>query len=339
LRKLLVVVLLLAGCGYAGSQGYDWVKYQIQAPMSARSQPVTVHIDEGESPDQIAQDLKDKGLVRNKEVFVYYLRYTGARSRLQAGDFVLNRNMTMAQVTDVLQNSKPSQVAIRLPEGLTLPRMAAEAERAGLGKASSYVAAAASEQGWDYAFLKDKPAGRNLEGFLFPDTYLMDRSATARDLVKKQLDRFDQVFTPELRAQAARSTASRPPKSLYEVVILASMVEREANKDVDRPKVCSVYYNRLAEDTLLQVDATVLYGEGKTTGPPNTQQDTPYNTYIHKGLPPGPISNPGLAAIKACLNPDKTDFKFYFTDPKGVTHFQRTGTEFDQQKQQFGVSS
>jgi UPF0755 protein len=338
LKKLLVVVVLLAGCGYAGSQGYDWVKYQVQAPMSARSQPVTIHIDEGESPDQLAQDLKDKDLVRNKDVFVYYLRYTGARSRLQAGDFVLNRNMSMAQITDVLQNGKPSQVAIRLPEGLTLLRMAAEAERGGLGKASNYIAAA-SEQSWDYAFLKDKPPGRNLEGYLFPDTYLLDRSATARDLVKKQLDRFDQVFSPELRAQAAQPTAGRPAKTLYDIVVLASMVEREANRDADRPKVCSVYYNRLAEDTLLQVDATVLYGEGKTTGPPDIQLDTPYNTYIHKGLPPGPISNPGLAAIQACLKPDKTDFMFYFTDPKGVTHFQRTSAEFDQQKQQFGVGS
>jgi UPF0755 protein len=336
LKKLLVVVLLLAGFGYAGSQGYDWINNQVQAPMSARSQPVTIHIDEGESPDQIAQDLKDKGLVRNKDVFVYYMRYTGARSRLQAGDFILNRNMSMAQITDVLQSAKPSQVAVRLPEGFTLQQMAAEAEKDGLGKAASYVAAATGSS-WDYAFLKERPAKMTLEGFLFPDTYLLDRSAAPRDLVKKQLDRFDQLFTPDMRVQAAQATASRPAESVYNIVILASIVEREANKAPDRPRVCSVYYNRLAEGTLLQVDATVLYGQGKTTGQPDISSDTPYNTYIHKGLPPGPISNPGLSAIQACLNPEKTDFKFYFTDPKGVTHFQRTGTEFEQQKQQFGV--
>ncbi len=336
MKKLLVVVLLLAGIGYAGSQGYDWINNQVQAPMSARSQPVTIHIDEGESPDQIAQDLKDKGLVRNKDVFVYYMRYTGARSRLQAGDFILNRNMSMAQITDVLQSAKPSQVAVRLPEGFTLQQMAAEAEKDGLGKAASYVAAA-TDSSWNYAFLKERPAKMTLEGFLFPDTYLLDRSAAPRDLVKKQLDRFDQVFTPDMRVQAAQATASRPAESVYNIVILASIVEREANKAPDRPRVCSVYYNRLAEGTLLQVDATVLYGQGKTTGQPDISSDTPYNTYIHNGLPPGPISNPGLPAIQACLNPEKTDFKFYFTDPKGVTHFQRTGTEFEQQKQQFGV--
>jgi UPF0755 protein len=336
LKKLLVLVILLAGCGLAGSQGYDWLSYQVHAPVSARSQPVTVHIDEGESPDQIAQDLADKGLVRNKDVFVYYMRYTGARSRLQAGDFVLNRNMSMAQITDQLQYGKPSQVAVRLPEGFTLQQMAAEAEKDGLGKAAGYVAAA-TDSGWNYAFLQDRPGGRSLEGFLFPDTYLLDKSAGTRDLVKRQLDRFDQVFTPELRAQAAQATSSRPAESIYDIVILASMVEREVNREPDRARVCSVYYNRLAAGTLLQVDATVLYGEGKSTGQPDTSVDTPYNTYLHKGLPPGPISNPGLSAIQACINPEKTDFMFYFTDPKGVTHFQKTSAEFDQQKKQYGV--
>jgi UPF0755 protein len=337
LKKLLVLVLLLAGCGYAGSQGYDWVNYQVQAPMSARPQAVTIHIDEGESPDQIAQDLKDKGLIRNKDVFVYYMRYTGARSHLQAGDFVLNRNMNMAQITDVLQHGKPSQVAVRLPEGYTLQQMAAEAEKDGLGKASSYVAAS-NDSAWDYPFLKDRPAKTNLEGFLFPDTYLLDRSAGPRDLVKKQLDRFDQVFSPDLRAQAAQATPSRPAESIYNIVILASIVEREVNREPDRPRACSVYYNRLVDGTPLQVDATVLYAEGKTAGQPDTAFDSPYNTYLHKGLPPGPISNPGLSAIKACLNPDKTDFMFYFTDPKGVTHFQQTAAEFEQQKSQYGVA-
>jgi UPF0755 protein len=306
--------------------------------MSVRSQSVTIHIDEGESPDQIAQDLRDKGLVRNKDVFVYYMRYTGARSHLQAGDFILNRNMTMAQITDVLQNAKPSQVAVQLPEGLTLQQMAAAAEKSGLGKAANYVAAA-TDPGWSHPFLKEKPSDKNLEGFLFPDTYLLDHSAGTRDLVKKQLDRFDQAFSADLRAQAAQATGSRPAESMYSILILASMVEREVNRDPDRAIVCSVYYNRLAASTLLQVDATVLYGQGKTSGQPDTQQDTPYNTYLHKGLPPTPISNPGLAAIHACLNPQKTDFQFYFTDPRGVTHFQRTASEFEQQKQQFGVAS
>jgi UPF0755 protein len=336
LKKLLVVVLLLGACGYAGSRGYDWVNYQVQSPMSSRSQPVTIHIDEGESPDQIAQDLSDKGLVRNKDVFVYYMRYTGARSHLQAGDFVLDRNMSMAQITDVLQHSRPSQVAVRLPEGFTLQQMAAEVEKDGIGKAADYLAAV-NDSGWSYAVLKDRPAGASLEGFLFPDTYLLDKTAGPRDLVKKQLDRFDQVFTPDLRAQAARATAERPAESIFNIVTLASIAEREVSSDADRAMACSVYYNRLGAGMPLQVDATVLYAEGKNSGEPDRSVQSPYNTYLHKGLPPGPISNPGLSAIQACINPQKTDFLFYFTDPKGVTHFQKTDTEFEQQQKQYGV--
>jgi UPF0755 protein len=336
LKKLLVVVLLLGACGYAGSRGYDWVNYQVQSPMSSRSQPVTIHIDEGESPDQIAQDLSDKGLVRNKDVFVYYMRYTGARSHLQAGDFVLDRNMSMAQITDVLQHSRPSQVAVRLPEGFTLQQMAAEVEKDGIGKAADYLAAV-NDSGWSYAVLKDRPAGASLEGFLFPDTYLLDKTAGPRDLVKKQLDRFDQVFTPDLRAQAARATAERPAESIFNIVTLASIAEREVSSDADRAMACSVYYNRLEAGMPLQVDATVLYAEGKNSGEPDRSVQSPYNTYLHKGLPPGPISNPGLSAIQACINPQKTDFLFYFTDPKGVTHFQKTDTEFEQQQKQYGV--
>jgi UPF0755 protein len=201
--------------------------------------------------------------------------------------------------------------------------------------------AAANDKSWRYAFLTDRPAGRNLEGFLFPDTYRLAKSATARDLVKVQLDRFDQVFSPDLRAQAGKSTAARPAVSMYDLIILASMTEREVNKDPDRATVCGIYYNRLAQDMLLQVDATVLYGLGKwheNVTRPETLQETPYNTYLHKGLPPGPISNPGLATIKACLNPQKSSYLYYFTDPKGVTHYAQTSDETLQQQQQYGVA-
>ena len=216
MKKLFIVVLLLAGCGYAGSQGYDWVNNQVQAPMSTRSQPVTIHIDEGESPDVLAQDLKDKGLVHNKDVFLYYLRYTGARSHLQAGDFVLNKNMNMAQIIDVLQHAKPSQVAVRLPEGLTLQQMAAEAEKDGLGKAATYLAAA-NDSSWDYAFLKERQARMNLEGFLFPDTYLLDKSAGPRDLVKT----YGQYREPTLEVPVKRLVACLVLRAPHDADVMA----------------------------------------------------------------------------------------------------------------------
>jgi UPF0755 protein len=342
MKKLIVLVLLLAGCGVAGNRGYDWVNTSVNRPMAASSQPVKLHVNQGESTDEIAQDLYAKGLIRNPEVFLLYLRYANKRGSLEAGDFVLNKDMTMVQIVDALGKARIEQLTVTLPEGSVMTQMAQKAAGAGLGRPEDYLAAA-RDPGWGYGFLKNWPsaAPKTLEGFLFPDTYQLDKGATARDLVKRQLDRFDQLVTPDLRAQAGQATPARPAESLYAMVTLASMVERETNQDADRPIVCGIYYNRLARDMLLQVDATVLYGLGKWEigiTEADLAKDTPYNTYLHKGLPPGAISNPGLAAIKACLNPRKTDYLFYFADPKGVTHYARTQTEFLQQQRQFGVS-
>jgi UPF0755 protein len=342
MKKLIVLVLLLAGCGVAGNRGYDFVNTSVNQPMSASSQPVKVHIDQGESTDQIAHDLYARGLIRSPEVFLLYLRYANKGSSLEAGDFVLNKNMTMVQIIAALGKARVEQVTVTLPEGSIVTQMAQKAAAAGLGKPEDYLAAA-QDLTWPYDFLKDRPgtAPKTLEGYLFPDTYKLDRGATARDLVKRQLERFGQLVTPDLRALAGKATPARPVEPLYAVVTLASMVEREINQAADRPIVCDIYYNRLAKGMLLQVDATVLYGLGKwetSIIQADLAKDTPYNTYLHKGLPPGPISNPGLDAIKACLSPQKTDYLFYFADPKGVTHYARTQTEFLLQQRQFGVA-
>jgi len=342
MKKLVVLVLLLAGCGVAGNRGYDWVNSQVYAPMSSQSQPVSFHIDPGESTDRIAQDLYKHRLIHSPEVFLVWLKYRDSSAPLQAGDFVLNRNMNMIQVIHALGRAQVVQVAVSLPEGYTMQLMAQSAEKARLGTANDYLAAA-QDLSWEYDFLAGRPAAapKNLEGFLFPDSYKLDQGASARDLVKRQLERFGQVVTPDLRASAGQGSNARPAESLFNIVTLASMVEREVNQDSDRPVVCEVYYNRLARNMALQVDATVLYGLGKwqnTVTQADLTANTPYNTYLHKGLPPGPISNPGLAAIKACLSPQKNDYLFYFADTKGVTHYARTQAEFDQQKRQFGVS-
>jgi UPF0755 protein len=320
------------------------VQFQVNTPMSSHSVPVAVHIDPGEGTSAIAHDLQSKGLIRDERVLLVYLKYRSDQAHLEAGDFVLNRDMNLPQIVDTLHHATVRQVSVGLPEGLTLQRMALEAQKAGIGSAQDYVAAA-QDMGWvaQYDFLRDRAANAppNLEGFLFPDTYQLDHGATARDLVKRQLDRFGQAISPDLRAQVAVATPARPAQSLYATVTLASIVEREVAKDQERATVCGILYNRLASGMLLQDDITVMYGLGKTDPTvtlADLQKDTPYNTYLHKGLPIGPVSNPGLASIQACANPQKTAFYYFFADPKGVTHYARTDAEFEQQKRQFGVA-
>ncbi len=343
MKKLLVLVLLLVGCGFAGDRSYNWIQYQVHTPVSSQSKPVNFHIDPGEPTDQIGRDLKTAGLIRDERVFSLYLRYKGGSVHLEAGDFALNKNMDMDRIIATLQHAETAQVAVRMQEGYTMKLMADQAAKAGIGTAPEYLAAA-QDPSWQYDFLAGRPptAPKNLEGFLFPDSYQLDRGATARDLVKRQLDRFAEVVTPDLRAQAAQATAARPAESLWNILILASITEREVGGDADRAIVCDVYYNRLKSGMRIDADATVLYALGEWKASltlDDLQVNSPYNTRKVGGLPPGPISNPSLAAIKACINPQKTDYFFYFTDPKGVTHYARTSAEFQRQQQQFGVAN
>jgi UPF0755 protein len=333
-----VVVLLVIGIG--ASQVYSWVQYQVETPVAGKSEPVRFHVATGESPDDIALDLKSKNLIRDVNAFNLYVRFTGDRSRFQAGDYLLNRNMSMREIADALQHGRADQISITIPEGYTAAKIAELVAQSKLGSAAEYIAAE-KEPSWTNDFLNTRPPGADLEGYLFPDTYSLDKDSSPKDLVKFQLDRFGEVFTPALRGQAQQATAGRPAQSIESIVILASLVERETNHDADRAKACSVYYNRLQAGMPLQVDATVLYALGvwkKDVTFDDLKVNSPYNTYIHTGLPPGPIANPGAASIKACVTPDQTNFLFYFTDKQGTTHFEATQNQFEADKQKYGVA-
>jgi UPF0755 protein len=334
---------MIAVLGFGTSRGYDWWNYNVNTPESSASEPVVFHIDSGELPSAVADDLVAQRLIRDKNAFDLYLRLTGAGGNFQAGAFQLNRNMTMVQIVDALQHGRSNQVTVTIPEGFPLREQAKYVERSGLGKASDYLTMAA-EPAWasSYDFLSSRPAKAKppLEGYLFPDTYSVD-PGDVRGLIKAQLIQFGTVFSPALRAEIAKATASRPAETIEAIVILASMVDREANTSTDRGKVCSVYYNRLRQNIALGVDATLLYALGRLTPEPTFAElklNSPFNTRNHTGLPPGPIGNPGRAAILSCINPPKTNLLFYFTDRKGVTHFETNQQDFDRDIATYGLS-
>jgi peptidoglycan lytic transglycosylase G len=342
-KRLAVVIVVIAGLGLGTSRGYDWWNLNVNTPISSTSQPVVFHIDPGELPGQVADDLKAQNLIRDRNAWDLYLKITGAGSNFEAGAFLLNRNMTMVQIVDALQHGKSSQVSVTIPEGFPLRDQAKYVERSGLGKAADYLAIAAEPvSSASYPVLSSRPANAKppLEGYLFPDTYMVD-PGDVRGLIKAQLDQFGAVFSTSLRAQIAKATANRPAETVESIVILASMVDREANTSTDRGNVCSVYYNRLRQKMPLGVDATLLYALGRLTPEPTFAElsiNSPYNTRKHAGLPPGPISNPGKAAILACISPPKTNYLFYFTDRKGVTHFETNQQDFERDIATFGLS-
>lgn len=340
MKKVLVFFLVVVvGGGVAAQRGYDWYQWQITTPTSTSSSPVVFHVDSSETAEQIGQGLAADGLIRDPEVFRLYLKMSGQGSALEAGDFILNHDMSMEAIVGALEVSHPEQVGVTLQEGLTAQEMASLVEKAGIATATDYLQATKGQ--YPYDFLPPKLGSTGLEGFLFPDTYLVDKTGGAKQIVQRQLDRFGQLVSPDVRASLAKATDARPAESLTNVIILASMVEREVNRDSDRPLACSVFYNRLANNMLLQVNATILYGEGvwkKQVTYDDLKFNSPYNTYIHPGLPPGPIGNPGLASIQACVDPPKTDYLFYFTDSHGVTHFEKTLADFNRDQQRWGLS-
>lgn len=342
MKKLLVLLLLIVAIGYAGSQGYGWYQSQVNDPVGGDTRPVTVNVASGETPDALGADLVAKGLVRNKDVFLFYLRSRGYGGEIQAGDFQFRRSMSMAAIVDRLTSGNPDTVHVRLAEGLTLAKMADAVQSSGLASAQQY-SDAAQLAGWQQDFLRDRPQGApaTLEGFLFPDTYQLAPSEGARGLVQRQLDRFGQIVGTRLNQEIQAPATGRPQLNLYQLVVTASIVEREVSRDLDRKIVCGIIYNRLQQAMPLQIDATVLYGLGRFGGQltqADLDRDTPYNSYLHKGLPPGPISNPGQAALMACAEPQASTYLFYFSDPSGTTHYATTGDEFERLKRQFGVA-
>jgi conserved hypothetical protein, YceG family len=343
MKRLAAVVVVIAALGFGTSRGYDWWNYNVNTAVSSTSQPVVFQIDPGELPSQVSDDLLAQHLIRDRNAFDLYLRVTGAGSNFEAGAFQLNRNMTMAQIVDALQHGKSTQVSVTFPEGFPLREQAKVVEKAGLGTAADYLAIAA-EPSWSgsYDFLASRPAKAKppLEGYLFPDTYQV-APGNVRGLIKAQLDQFGNVFSASIRAQIAKRTANRPAETVESIVILASMVDREANTSTDRGSVCSVYYNRLRQNIPLGVDATLLYALGRLTPEPTAAElhlDSPFNTRTHAGLPPGPISNPGKAALTACINPPRTNYLYYFTDRQEKTHFETNQQDFERDIQTYGLS-
>jgi UPF0755 protein len=343
-RRLVTVVVVIAVVGFGTSRGLDWWNYSVNTPASTTSQPVVFHVDQGELASQIGDDLYTQHLIRDRNAFDLYIRITSAAPKFEAGTFLLNRNMNMTQIVDRLEHGSADQVVVTIPEGFPLKFQAQYVEKSGLGTAADYLTAAKDPAlAASYPFLASRPTNADppLEGYLFPDTYQIDRAGGVTQLVKKQLDQFGVVFSPALLGQITQATAGRPAESVEAIVILASMVEREANKDSDRGNVCSVYYNRLTLGMPLGVDATLLYALGRLTPEPTypeLQLNTPFNTRTHVGLPPGPISNPGKAALLACINPPHTSYLYYFTDPDGVTHFETNQNDFCRELAQHGMS-
>lgn len=292
------------------------------------SEPVTVVIDEGMGTKAVARRLSDAGVVKNVTSFALYVRNQNAQSDLRPGTYTFEGKVGYADVLEQLKNSRGNEntVNVTIPEGKTVPQVAAIWEEAGLCTADEFLAACA-ELDVPYDYIPEGDDYNRLEGFLFPETYNVLMTWGAEELVSLQLAQFDKIWTDERRQQAANLGYSAK-----EIVTVASLIEREARVASERPLIASVIYNRLDIGQALQIDATIQYILGEQVDRvtyDDLKIDSPYNTYLYQGLPPGAICSPGLSCIDAALTPAETDYYYYRikNDGSGEHNFAKTYAE------------
>ena len=308
-----------------------WYGGQLTQPLApgGTEQPFT--IEPGEGVPSVAIRLEEVGLIRSAAAFRAYLVYTGLDTSIQAGDYSLSPALSIVDIAHKLQDATPEQVTFVILPGWRMEEIATSLSTSGLDITPDGFLAAARSAPPGLDFLS---ASASSEGFLYPDTYILPRDITANGLVNEFLRNFSLHLTIDLR-----EGFSRQGLDVYQAVILASIVQREAVVPDERAQIASVFYNRLHSDIKLDTDPTVQYALGYNkaqstwwTNPlsaSDLQFDSPYNTYIYAGLPPGPISNPSLSALQAVAFPADTPYYFFRArcDGSGLHNFAITFEE------------
>jgi len=311
------VILLVALAGLAGYQAYQFLAVPPESPGQAR----IVFIEPGQSFDAVAAMLVTEGVLRDATGFRLLAKATDKGGKIKAGEFEVSTGWKTSRLLEYLSTAKGIQHKLAAPEGLTMRQIARLAEEAGLCSAGAFLQAAR-----DPALLaKYNIPGPNAEGFLFPNTYLFTRKRgdDGTYVVETMLKEFWK------QADAVWPAAKPSGKDLLSAVTLASIVEKETGVDAERPRVAGVFVNRLAKGMLLQTDPTIIYGLGdKYNGNlirAHLEDPTnPYNTYVHPGLPPGPICSPGLKSLLAVVTPEVHEYYYFVATGEGDHKFSKT---------------
>jgi len=298
---VLIVIILL------------FIFLEIVSPVCKGEEKMVV-IEKGWSSGAIAQKLKDEGLIKSKWFFIFYVWLKGYNEHLQAGDYLMNPDMTVFKIAKIIAKGEiaPNWVKVTIPEGWDIKKI--EERLIAL-----------------QVINPEEKLPKKEEGFLFPDTYYFDKDSSIEAVVEKMRDNFDKKITKELRAEIEKQG-----KTLYDILIMASLLEKEVISDEDRAVVSGIFWKRLENNYPLESCATIAYILGVDKwrySIEETRIKSLYNTYINIGLPPTPINNPGLSAIKAAIYPEYTDYNFFLTNPEdGRTIFSKTLDEHNANK-------
>ncbi|NLY29361.1 MAG: endolytic transglycosylase MltG [Firmicutes bacterium] len=292
-----------------------------------------IHISPGASGSDIAELLRQEGIIRSQRAFNAAVRLMGLEQSLKAGDYQLSPGMDLLKVMEHLEAGQVATVRVTIPEGLTLDAVADRLAAQGLVDKERFLTLARD----DSLIYGDNPPiekpTRSLEGYLFPDTYFFVRNQPEEEIIKRMVHRFVQVVEP------LKETASLPAGfTWHDIVTLASIIEKEVMVAREAPIVSAVFWNRLRIDMPLQSDPTVQFilQESRKLYYSDLATDSPYNTYKYKGLPPGPIASPGLNSIKAALEPADVDYLYFVAKGDGTHAFSRTFQQHRQARARYG---
>jgi UPF0755 protein len=318
LRVVLLLVLLAAAAA-------AFLLYRLaHPPRPASPSEVTVVFAQGTPTAQIFQRLEKEGVVRDARLAEFYYRLYRRKTPLQAGEYRFDRPMPIDDVINRMGRGDVVKYSVVVPDGLTAEETFQLFWSRGIGGPEGFHRAVSETE-----LLPGLTSGvSDLEGFLFPDTYVVTRSTPARAIVDMMTAQFRRNFTPDMREKAERLGMT-----IAQAVTLASIVEKESGLPREGAAIASVYLNRLKRGMRLQADPTVIYAlkrDGKWTGTLHRSDygyDSPYNSYAYAGLPPGPICNPGLAALKSAASPARTEYLYFVADASGGHKFSRTFEE------------
>jgi peptidoglycan lytic transglycosylase G len=321
-------LILIAALALAG-----WFAWAVLTPTAPSGQ-VFVMLRPGYSTRRIAAELKANGVIRSEQAFILW-HYFRRRRSLKAGEYLFDKPANIIDIQKRLRRGDVYFHTVVVPEGFTMFDIARAIEAAGLGSAEDFLKVAQSET----ALIADlAPGAQSLEGFLFPDTYQFSRMMSMHEIAAAMVKQFRQVANQIGLTQAPPTEIDlihdkQRPIDLERTVTMASIIEKETAVAEERPLVASVYYNRLQKKIALDADPSIIYAEllaGAYTGAlhhDDMRFNSPYNTYTHVGLPPGPIANPGRSALEAAMHPAQSDYYYFVADAQGHHRFARTMEE------------
>ncbi|MDP1538441.1 MAG: endolytic transglycosylase MltG [bacterium] len=328
--------------------GFLWLIFLPTASFSEKE--VVFSVGKGEGSKEIALNLEGENLIRWAPAFRIYVLVKGIAGDLKAGEYILSPSMNIPQIAEKLFKGDVTKERITIIEGWNLKDIGSYFEGRGAFQAKDVWQATGPDFSDEFDFLKDKPKNLGLEGYLFPDTYEIRKNETLENIIKRMLNNFDRKLISDLREEIKRQE-----KSIFEIVTMASLIEKEVRTPEDKKLVSGILWKRLEINMPLQVDATIAYilefEEDKSSSLPfavardfdemrreialGKDVDSPYNTYKYPGLPLGPISNPGLESIKAAIYPEDSDYWYYLSTPEGETIFSKTLEEHNTAKAEY----